>query len=99
MNAYQTALAERKRVILGSTAREMGLLKRVPELFSRRHWPINNDAIAVVIAAVVCVQVNAYRQRFKRPPGADACGDKWPSGDSAIALQIVRALDLEELWK
>lgn len=98
MNAYQAAATERKRVILGSTAREMGLLKRVPELFKRRGWTATEDVTAVVIAAVVCVQVNAYRQRFRRPPGAEECGGKWPDGSTAIALQIVRGLELEELW-
>jgi hypothetical protein len=98
MNAWQAALKERREVLLGTVAREKGLLKRIPELLKARGWPYSDiDLVAVISAAVICKIVNAGRTTIRRPSNADRCSGKWPAGDKCTASEIVTALELHDL--
>lgn len=89
--------------VLAGTARALGLLQRMPELFTQRGWPHAEDAIAVAVAAVCCVKVGAVAQRFRLPDNVAALGELW-RGVVAIAEDgmmradaLVAALELGDL--
>ena len=86
--------------ILVGPVRTLELAKRVPELFKARGWPLDQDLLAVVMAAIACRKLRAGRQLFRRPDAAGGCGGKWPESDARLtAIQIVDALELVDLME
>lgn len=95
---YQAVHKGMRRGLVVGIARKLDLHKRLPELFRRRGWPLDNDVVAgVVIRAVACVALNAQGELIDIPDEMRQA-DKWRElGERAEATEIVSRLNLGHL--
>ena len=88
----------RTALIIGP-ARALDLLDRVPALFKRRGYRIDDDRVAVATAAVSCVKLGARGQMLRIPPEWSESREWRFAGDAgrAAAADVVEHLELGEL--
>lgn len=98
--------AQQTEVLLRGVSRGMDYLSTVPKLFTRRHWPHHDDAIAFVTAALCFYrwgQVSderAFFRCFRLPatvPAFDGAWRRLQAIPRPTAIDVVRVLDLREL--
>lgn len=88
-----------KRAHLIGPARAFKLFEKVPTLFSKRGWSTNEDAVAVAIAALSCVSLGAFAQKFRVPLLVRELKE-WAFAletGKATALEIVALMELRDL--
>ena len=90
------------KAMIVAPVRALGLLKRVPELATKRGWPADGDkGYAFVIVAIGAYKLGLYGQRFKLPE-ALLTHERWQAfaaqyGHSPTCAEIVEAMDLDEM--
>ena len=87
-----------RRALIAGVQRALGLPLRLIDLLRSRRWPVDDDLVAVLSAAVACRKLGAGATRFRRPPAAGDCSNTWlGAGDVRTASQIVDVMELGEL--
>jgi hypothetical protein len=96
-----------RHALIAGPARTLDLHKRLPRLFKKRGWPLDEDLLAVAGAAIALTCMGQIMRGsirglrlFRRPAAAEGCGGKWPlEAGKLTAPQIVAELELDDLLR
>lgn len=85
--------------LLAKYGAELALFRRLPELFRKRRWPVQDDLMAVALAAVCYMKAGLFGEVLDIPAAA-ADRNEWRDlvvQGRAACTSIVADLDLGEL--